>query len=53
MKKVRATSLYPLMPSNVNHVIFAAYDNRTIKIFERPYAGFEEVSLTSRIVNKK
>ena len=42
----------PFLISNFN-VIFAPYDTGTIKRFERPYAGFEEVSLTSRTVNRK
>jgi hypothetical protein len=33
--------------------IFAHYDNRIFKEYERPCFGFEEVSLTLRTVNKK
>jgi len=33
--------------------IFTAYDTGTFKRYERPFAGLEEVSLTSLIVRKK
>ena len=34
-------------------IIFAPYDTGTIKRFERPFAGFEEVSLTLRTDSRK
>jgi hypothetical protein len=35
------------------HYYICDYDYRIIKRFERPFTGFEEVSLTLRTVNKK